>query len=69
MQKQSTVGAMPSFFTGMPVFLTLLPITLRRMYLLSLSIPDASAASDEAAALSLQHFHWRVEAEDYGWST
>jgi hypothetical protein len=57
MQKQSTVGAMPSFFTGMPVFLTLLPITLRRMYLLSLSIPDASAASDEAAALSLQHFH------------
>jgi hypothetical protein len=58
----------PSFLTGMRVFLTLLPITSRCMYLQSLSIPeDSDAASDGAvAALSLPRFCRREETDESG---
>ncbi len=54
--------------TGMRVFLTLLPITSRCMYLQSLSIPKASdtASDGAAAALSLPRFRRSVEADDSG---
>ena len=68
MREQSTEVAWPCFLTGMRVFLTLLPITSRCMYLQSLSIQEAfDAASDgAAAALSLPRFRGRVEADDSG---
>ena len=54
------------FLTGMRVFLTLLPITSRCMYLQSLSIPEAYevASGGEEAALSLPRFRGSVELDD-----
>ena len=66
MRGQSTEVAWPCFLTGMRVFLTLLPVTSRCMYLQSLSIPEADASDGAAAALSLPRFRGRVEADDSG---
>jgi hypothetical protein len=60
--------AMAIFFTGVRLFLAELPITSRRMYLQSPSMPDASGAASAvaAAALALLRLRGRVEAGDPG---